>query len=166
MLDGLRARQRWGGGEIARLNGAVLGQARGVQRVVARQFLAQIHFVQDGVGAQLDGEAVAQVHGGRGLGGPAHQFGTSGGQHAVVLLAGLACVGRHEAFDPAGTLHACQLTVNLLVRGVPEIADGFVEAPCQVVARGGFFQQGGQNGVRQRHGGAVYPGNPAMQSVA
>ena len=141
VLNGLRARQRLARCKVPCLDLQVLRQALLVQCQVALEFGDQIDLAQHGIGAQLHSEGVAQVHGLRALLGPARQLGAACAQHAVVLLARLACIGRHKAFDPACRFHACQLAVDLLVRGVPEVANGLVEPPRQVVARGGLFQQ-------------------------
>ncbi len=158
MLDGLGAGQGLAGRKVLRLDAAVMRQLRLVQGQVAFEFRGQINFTQHRIGAQLDGEGIAQVHGRRGLCRPACQLGAACGQHAVVFFARLASVGRHNAFDPASGLHARELAVNLLVRGVPEMAYGFVKTPRQVVARGGFFQKRSEHGVGQGHGRAVYSG--------
>jgi hypothetical protein len=102
-----------------------------VQGDVAAQFGAEVHLAEHGVGAQLHSELVAQIHGLRGCLGPALQFQTACGEHAVFLLAGIAGIGRNAGLDPASRLHAREFAVDLLVGGVPEVADGLVKPARQ-----------------------------------
>jgi len=134
VLDTRFAREGAAVQEIPLLDGPIVRQPLLVLLDLAPDFGAQIDLAQCGIGAQPDHELIPEIRGRRGLVGPTYQFGAACGKHAVFPLAGFSGIGRGTRFDPARRLHACQFTVDLLVRGVPEIADGFVETPCQVVA--------------------------------
>jgi len=116
------------------LNVAVKRQFLFMQRHATRQLRSQPQRAQSGIGTQAHHEFVAQIHRWRRLGGPAPQFGLSGGQCAVDAFTGLAGVGRAARRNPTRQFHASKLTVNLLVGGVPKETDGFVKAARQVVA--------------------------------
>jgi len=105
-----------------------------VQGQAALDLGMQAEGADDGVGAQAHHELIAHVDEGGGLAGPAFELGPARVEHAVDLLAGAAAVGGRFRGYPAGLFHAGQLTVDLLVGGAPEVADGLVETAGEVVA--------------------------------
>ncbi|SOY57701.1 hypothetical protein CBM2587_B10072 [Cupriavidus taiwanensis] len=161
LLRAVHVRRR----EIAPLDGQVGLEAGAVQRDQPPHLVAQAERADHRIGAQLDQDFLALVQARARRQHPARQFVAARGQHPVNLLAvaairpGLAF--RRLAFiggNPAAVRHAAQFAIDLLVRGMPEITDGAVEAPRQVVAGRGLFDQGDQQGVLGRHASGLGAG--------
>jgi hypothetical protein len=166
VVDAAPARGRGLGRKVARLDRAVGAQLVGVQRTTALEFGHHVERPDDRVRTQADEELVAQLGQGRSLCRPTHQLLTPGGQHGVGALARAASLGVGLGLDPAGVFHAAELAVDLLVRGLPEVADGLVETPRQIVAGRGLFEQRGEQGVGERHGRSLAARRMIMQRVA
>ncbi len=66
-------------------------------------------------------------------------------------LAGAAVLVDEPGLHEALLVHPVELAVELLGRGHPEVGDRGVEALGQVVTAGLALQQGGHDGVAQRH---------------
>jgi hypothetical protein len=82
------------------------------------------------------------------------QAGVHGAHQRAVAQGGEAEVEGGEEVR-VGFFHACQHLVDLLVGGVPEIADRAVEAARQFVTGTGLFEQGYQQGMIERHGATI-----------
>ena len=78
--------------------------------------------------------------------------GMAGRGQAVVLLVRAGVLGLRLELQPAGFTEFLQLLVDLLVLGVPEVAEAILEALEQVVAAAGFAFQEDKDGVLERHG--------------
>ena len=132
-MDARLARQGLAVQKIVLLDGAVVRQLFLVLDDPAAQFVAQVDLAQSSVRPQFHHELVAQIHGRGGFAGPTRQLGTARAEHPVLALSGLTSIGCAAGLDPPGGFHARQFAVNLLVGGVPEIPDGLVKTPRQVV---------------------------------
>ena len=118
------------------------------------KLILQVGWADDGFGAQPHHQLVAD--GGRGLTviDPALQLRAAGRQDAKAALASArALYGR--GLDPARRLQPGQFAIDLLMRGLPEMADGAVETSGKLRPRTGALGQGRQKGVGQGHGVSI-----------
>ncbi len=113
--------------------------------------------------AQLHGQRTAERLGGGRLGQPVGQHPLAGRRHGVHLLVGPAGLRDRLDAHPAVGVHPGEHPVDLLVRGVPEVADRLLEPPREVEPGRGLFAQGDEEGVFEGHGREC--GTP-MQLVA
>ena len=84
----------------------------------------------------------------------------------VHLLVRPALLGDGRDVYPAVVLHRPQRAVDLLVGGCPEVADGPVEPPGQLVSGTGLLAQRDENRVGKGHAGSVGRRDVHMQLVA
>lgn len=99
----------------------------------------------------LRGEVAAKYLDGSGQAGPIPQFVSAGGADLVHPLVGPVVLLDDGGGDNTALFHSAQDFVDLLVAGPPDMADRYVEAAREVIARGGPLGERDEDRVFQRH---------------
>lgn len=137
-----------------------------VDRPVAPDLGRQRGDVTVGGAADLHGQFFAQrTRFGR-FGNPPVEFASSGLTDRVDLLVRTALLNDRSADDPSRRIHPRQHSIDLLVRGAPEEADGFVESVREFVPRAGQFGEGDEYRVFECHANQYVCNEVTMQQSA
>lgn len=154
------------GGKIALLDKSVQLEAFDVDRPVAPDLGRQRADVTVGGAADLHGQFLAQRAGFGRLGNPSVEFVSSGNADRVDLLVRTAFLNDRGADDPSRRVHSRQDSIDLLVCGAPEEADGLVESAREFVPRAGQFGEGDEYRVFECHANQYVCNGLTMQQSA
>ncbi len=140
-----------GAGEVPQLPCEVVREPVAVRLVVPLDLADQRGRVVEGRTADLHGEVVADALGFDRLVQPLGERGAAGGGDGVLLLVRPALLRHVADVEQPVALHALEDAVDLLVGGGPEVSDGPLEPPGQLIARARLLQQGDEDRVFERH---------------
>ncbi len=150
-LAGVLRRGGFGPGEVAHFSGEVVREPVAVHLAVALDLVDQGRRVVEGRAPDLHGEVVPQALRLDRLVQPRGEGGAAGPGDGVLLLVRPALLLHLADQEEAVGHHAAQDAVDLLVGGGPEVPDGPLEPPGQLIAGAGPLQQGDEDRVVEGH---------------